>query len=369
MKPTKLNKAICGLVMGGILLIGGIAFAADSTNAQPSMWGRHQSQGKEQGPRMMGTHIKDILSSLVTAGTITQAQADLITAALPQPPQNSLNQLVTNGTVTQDQLNAILQALHGNKQGDLKGDKRENPLTKLVSDGVITQAQADAIKAKFPKPSEKAADKSQAPVKFEDILASLVTDNTLTQEQSEAIAAAMPKHDGPFAQFVQEGTITAEQAKAIMDKFPKPGDNQQGTPVKYEDILSTLVSDGTLTQAQVDTMKASIQQEREKHSPANLLAPLVTAGTITQAQADAAVALLPTPGSQPAEKKAPLSLKDTLANLVTAGSITQAQADAILAKLPQRPANDNGQAGTKQGNAGGKSFGGFGGGFHGRGMR
>ncbi|MTV48350.1 hypothetical protein GJ688_05045 [Heliobacillus mobilis] len=77
------------------------------------MWGRHQSQGKEQGPRMMGTHIKDILSSLVTAGTISQAQSDLISTALPQPPQNSLNQLVTNGTVTQDQLNAILQALHG----------------------------------------------------------------------------------------------------------------------------------------------------------------------------------------------------------------------------------------------------------------
>lgn len=76
--------------------------------------------------------------------------------------QESLKTLVTAGTITQAQSDKILEALtanRGNKTGDKKekssqqsGDAtktRTSPLSKLVTDGVITQAQSDAVTAKM----------------------------------------------------------------------------------------------------------------------------------------------------------------------------------------------------------------------------
>ena len=91
------------------------------------------------------------LTALVTAGTITQAQADAITAAMetatkgPDGVKTALDALVTAGTITQVQADAVTS-----NKGDMnRGDKNEHQggLTALVTAGTITQAQADAITA------------------------------------------------------------------------------------------------------------------------------------------------------------------------------------------------------------------------------
>jgi polyhydroxyalkanoate synthesis regulator phasin len=69
-----------------------------------------------------GKTLKDILDSLVAAGTITQAQADAITSSMPSKltandsnrtnkPENRLDKLVSAGTITQAQEDAINSAL------------------------------------------------------------------------------------------------------------------------------------------------------------------------------------------------------------------------------------------------------------------
>jgi hypothetical protein len=125
-------------------------------------------------------------SDLVTAGTLTQAQADEVSQALGKgsgqkgpsengtkmSPENrtsqltaNLNSLVEQGTISSDQLAAIV-ALIGQEDTDRKSEmgkmkdmtqaerkaylqenktKRINPLTELVEAGTLTQVQADAV--------------------------------------------------------------------------------------------------------------------------------------------------------------------------------------------------------------------------------
>lgn len=79
--------------------------------------------------------------------------------------QDSIQPLVTAGTITQDQANKIVEAFttrsngggqnrtqnkqQGNNQKNGQNRQRNNSLAKLVSDGVITQAQADAVMQKM----------------------------------------------------------------------------------------------------------------------------------------------------------------------------------------------------------------------------
>lgn len=90
-----------------------------------------------------------ILTTLVSQGTITQAQADAITAA--SADRGAMRELVTDGTVTRDDLRAIKEALQADRDSDRAAHQaemksaRDAVLADLVSEGVLTQAQADAI--------------------------------------------------------------------------------------------------------------------------------------------------------------------------------------------------------------------------------
>jgi polyhydroxyalkanoate synthesis regulator phasin len=90
--------------------------------------------------------------------TATKPSAD----EMKKQTQESMKTLVTAGTITQAQSDKIVEALtanRGNKSGEKKQksdqqstDKsktRTSPLSKLVTDGTITQAQSDAVMAKM----------------------------------------------------------------------------------------------------------------------------------------------------------------------------------------------------------------------------
>ena len=87
-----------------------------------------------------------VLSSLVSKGTITQAQADAITAA----GRGGVRDLVANGTITKDQAKAVGEAMRAARGSDAPGSHLASVLSSLVSKGTITQAQADAITAAKP---------------------------------------------------------------------------------------------------------------------------------------------------------------------------------------------------------------------------
>lgn len=99
----------------------------------------------QSGPAHGGS--KADLNSLVTAGTITQAQADAVQSALKPAklaePSNHTSiwaSLVTAGTITQAQADAIKSA-----QEAAKPAGPAKIWEGLVTAGTITQAQADAI--------------------------------------------------------------------------------------------------------------------------------------------------------------------------------------------------------------------------------
>jgi hypothetical protein len=88
------------------------------------------------------------------------------------------------------------------------------------------------------------------------------------------------------------------------------------------------------------------------------LASLVTAGTITQAQADAITAAFKAakpaagtakPATPPTDAERLAKHKAVLAPLVSAGTITQAQADAVIAAMPARGPRGGGDGQGKGG--------------------
>ncbi|ADK14654.1 hypothetical protein [Clostridium ljungdahlii] len=124
-KATVYSLVIC---MSTILFAG---CQNDTSKAASSNTKNISQSGARPSSSQMEQRVQDSVKSLVTAGTITQAQADKITTAYTTHPNGNKNK-------TQN-----------NQQGGTQNKQRFNPLSKLVSDGTITQAQADAVTQKL----------------------------------------------------------------------------------------------------------------------------------------------------------------------------------------------------------------------------
>ncbi len=158
------KKVVIGSFVTGALLAGSVSpvFA-------------HDNGGK--GGR--GHHGGKAVTSLVTQGTITQAQADAFTNAmkikLDEKFTSKLNSvladLVNKNSLTQVKADAI-KATATNKKG----------LRDLVNAGTITKAEAQLVHS-----SLKALPKEDVSALRDQVLADLVSKNTLTQSQADAI--------------------------------------------------------------------------------------------------------------------------------------------------------------------------------------
>jgi len=111
--------------------------------------------------------------------------------------ENTLDSLVSNGTITEDQEDIIAEALKpptGSKPP--APPKDENPLKaaldELVSDGTITQEQEDAIAQTLAPPEEKPEFSLEEETQnlLQDLLDNLRNNGTITQEQQNAITEA-----------------------------------------------------------------------------------------------------------------------------------------------------------------------------------
>jgi hypothetical protein len=93
----------------------------------------------------MKKRIQDSIQPLVTAGTITQAQADKIITAYTTRPTGDGQKNKTPDKQQNNQQGNTQNNTQNNGQNNGQNKQRNNPLSKLVSDGTITQAQADAV--------------------------------------------------------------------------------------------------------------------------------------------------------------------------------------------------------------------------------
>ena len=87
------------------------------------------------------------LAELVANGTLTQAQAD----AIKDAERGGMRDLIASGTVDREDLQAVRDALRGLRVDDREARQaemeqaRDAALADLVAAGTITQAQADAV--------------------------------------------------------------------------------------------------------------------------------------------------------------------------------------------------------------------------------
>jgi polyhydroxyalkanoate synthesis regulator phasin len=115
------------------------AASAPSTSA-PATSGGSAPTGQSNGsqghfnPQQMQASIKAALTSLVSKGTITQAQSDQVVQAYAQSFAN------------RQQGSGQPQGSGQQGSGQQASGQRQNPIiTKLVSNGTLTQSQANAV--------------------------------------------------------------------------------------------------------------------------------------------------------------------------------------------------------------------------------
>jgi hypothetical protein len=165
---NKTRIAIAALVVSGIVVTNSTAaFAFDGGGKDK--WGiKHGGNGA--------------LTSLVTAGTITQAQADAVKAAMKTKMDAKfaaklntvLTDLVSKSTLTQAKADAVKAAT-----------KTKKDLRNLVTAGTISSAEAKLIRTAL-----RALPRVDNSGIKDGVFAALVANNTITQAQADAIKAA-----------------------------------------------------------------------------------------------------------------------------------------------------------------------------------
>lgn len=162
------NKLITGAALGASAIALLIASTGVAAAHNPNNGGGQESSLVTDGTltQAQATAVRDAmhaaheaqkdaaLAALVSAGTITQTQADALEAA--EGDRGAMRALVTNGTFTTEQAQAVRDAMKANKSEN-RDVQRDAVLSKLVANGTITQAQADAIKAKKSSKEEPGA--------------------------------------------------------------------------------------------------------------------------------------------------------------------------------------------------------------------
>jgi len=159
-------------------LVTGVAIGASSIALLIASTGVAQADSSSvSGAASEGTR-GGAVSSLVTNGTLTQAQATAVRYELHEAHEAqedaALAATVTAGAITQAQADAF-KAAAGNKSA----------MRTLIADGVFTREQAKALRT-----SLKATLAAGRDAQIDAVLSELVSKSTITQAQADAIKAS-----------------------------------------------------------------------------------------------------------------------------------------------------------------------------------
>jgi competence protein ComGC len=145
------------------------------------------------------------------------------------------------------------------------------------------------------------------------------------------------KRGGPGSSLIADGTLTQAQATAVRDAM------RAAHATKKDAALAALVTAGTITQTQADALKAAVGER-------GAMRTLITNGTFTQVQIQALRDTLRS--EMTVDRNAQFDA--VLTELVSKGTITQAQADAIKAFKASR--TEVGERGHGKGKSHGASM-------------
>lgn len=144
-------------------------------------------------------------------------------------------------------LTGVANAHGSSDKGERKGG---GPVAALVTEGTLTTDQATAVGDALKSAREAAK---------ADHLSSLVAAGTITQAQADALS-----EEGGIKALVQSGDMTREEAKALYSAL-KAADKPD-MESNFASVMSALVADGTITQAQADAITAAKPAKGEKGS-------------------------------------------------------------------------------------------------------
>jgi polyhydroxyalkanoate synthesis regulator phasin len=247
--------------------------------------------------------LKKVISGIVVGGLILStgiiAMADTNTSSTTNPSTKTFSH--SKGMMRGNRI-----GLSGGKMQQDMTAKLQATLTDLVTSGTITQDKADALKSYM---TTKAAERKAELAKIK----AMTPDERKAFIQTQKTANAGTRQD-IFSSAVSSGILTQADADAIHARMQQVA--QDARNKKMTDSLSTIVANGTITQEQMNTVLTFIAQEVQTQKDTfqkiknmtaadrsayfknnatqnkNPLTELVTNGTLTQDQATAIAKVL-----------------------------------------------------------------------------
>lgn len=267
MKSKRLTKFISAAVAAGLFLTTGItAFAAErnnslgsAVNSENNFTGMEETSVK-RGPCKgvgKGGKLTSILAEMVKEGTLTQSEADKITAYIKERQEALKAEKDKVKNMTEEERKAYFSAKKADSQ---------NLLAELVSKNIITQAKADAIKAKMEQRAKEM--KAERLNQIKSQLNTLVAKGTINQSQVDKVLEYINQRKDKVRKEkirLDDGekekikNMTEEERKAYFEKI-------RGERVNF---LKELVDNGTLTQEQADAIFKAIRPQHEKGMKGN----------------------------------------------------------------------------------------------------
>jgi polyhydroxyalkanoate synthesis regulator phasin len=239
----------------------------------------------------------------------------------------------TSSVNTEQSLDKTSRVEVSDEQHTLINEARTESMKKavesLVAKGTLTQEEADSVLSGMEDDNEKVKTKTSD----DSTTAKRGKGNfaDLTDEQSEALKSEKEAlYEETLAGLVTNGTITQEQADSINEngrglKNKSGLTEEQMTAVKEAMIVSTekavenLVASGTLTQEEADSITSKIGMRDAVKSDED----------ITQIKSKGYLANLSEEQAQSLKDEFSTIFKEAIADMVTDGSITQEIADQI----------------------------------------
>lgn len=159
MKPFRI-LAVAAVALSVSVLAAAFAGCSKKASAQTASGVPQSAQGANGGQNNMQERIQSGLAELVSAGTITQAQADKIQSALTERMGSRPSGTGSGGSRPNFTSGSRPDFASGGSRPDFASGSGQGGrgqgggfggdlLSSLVSDGTITQAQADAVTQKL----------------------------------------------------------------------------------------------------------------------------------------------------------------------------------------------------------------------------
>jgi hypothetical protein len=209
MKKLELkSKIIAGVLVGSMLMTSGLTVMAEEMNSS--------QDGSGMVMQQQMTFTEELGNQLVTDGIITQDQLDSLLELIPDAPTDTTD--TTDTTMPMEQVDIFEEA---------------------VEEGILTDDEVTAI------------EEEMLTIELTERFTSFVDDGTITDtELASIIAYGISDYETTEAEQDAIDLLTDEEKQAYFEE-------NQSTMEEQTDLLDELVTEGILTQDQVDIIEAA----------------------------------------------------------------------------------------------------------------